>query len=143
MSASQLQCQAFATHCTLPFQMSFDIPLVLVGPVMSMFVVWTQRAGDHNLYPYSGGTSKLIVPSVSSQEGEVSQKLYAEFAEWCEDRSKDLGFEIKTGKATVDDLKAAGTALSTFSPMGSIRYDEHVCSNGIVPTRRRQHMCLQ
>jgi len=40
------------------------------------------------------------------KEGEVSQKLYAEFAEWCEDRSKDLGFEIKTGKATVDDLKA-------------------------------------
>ena len=39
-------------------------------------------------------------------EGEESQKLYAEFAEWCEDRSKDLGFEIKTGKAEVETLKA-------------------------------------
>jgi len=40
------------------------------------------------------------------KEGEVVQKEYAEFAEWCEDRSRELGFEIKTGKADVEDLKA-------------------------------------
>jgi len=40
-------------------------------------------------------------------EGKASQKAYDEFAEWCEDRSKDLGFEIKTGKANVADLSAA------------------------------------
>jgi len=40
------------------------------------------------------------------QEGEVSQKEYAEFAEWCEDRSRNLGFEIKTGKAEVEELTA-------------------------------------
>jgi chromosome segregation ATPase len=39
-------------------------------------------------------------------EGKDSQKVYDEFAEWCEDRSKDLGFEIKTGKAAVADLSA-------------------------------------
>merc|ERR1719389_1056958 len=39
-------------------------------------------------------------------EGQDAQKVYEEFAEWCEDRSKDLGFEIKTGKAEVADLKA-------------------------------------
>jgi len=39
-------------------------------------------------------------------EGEESQKVYEEFAEWCEDSSKDLGFEIKTAKAEVADLKA-------------------------------------
>merc|ERR1719486_1045423 len=39
-------------------------------------------------------------------EGKVSQKTYDEFAEWCEDRSKDLGFEIKTGKSEVADLTA-------------------------------------
>eukprot|EP00972_Heterocapsa_arctica_P094404 13922022-Heterocapsa_arctica.AAC.1 len=33
-------------------------------------------------------------------KGEASQKLYAEYAEWCEDRSKDIGFEIKTGEAS-------------------------------------------
>jgi DNA repair exonuclease SbcCD ATPase subunit len=39
-------------------------------------------------------------------EGKECQKTYDEFAEWCEDRSKDLGFEIKTGKAQVADLSA-------------------------------------
>jgi len=40
------------------------------------------------------------------KEGEVSQKLYEEFAEWCEDRATDLGFEIKTGKSEVANLQA-------------------------------------
>jgi len=39
-------------------------------------------------------------------EGEVAQKQYAEFAEWCEDRSSNLGFEIKTGKSQVEELQA-------------------------------------
>jgi chromosome segregation ATPase len=39
-------------------------------------------------------------------EGKECQKTYDEFAEWCEDRSKNLGFEIKTGKAQVADLSA-------------------------------------
>jgi len=39
-------------------------------------------------------------------EGEVAQKEYAEYAEWCEDKSKDLMYEIKTGKAQVAELKA-------------------------------------
>jgi hypothetical protein len=39
-------------------------------------------------------------------EGKDAQKTYDEFAEWCEDRSKDLQFEIKTGKANAADLAA-------------------------------------
>merc|ERR1719163_677156 len=39
-------------------------------------------------------------------EGEESHKIYAEFSEWCEDRSKEVGFEIKTGKAQVAELTA-------------------------------------
>jgi len=39
-------------------------------------------------------------------EGKESQKTYDEFAEWCEDRSKDLQFEIKTGKGNKADLEA-------------------------------------
>merc|ERR1719271_1598684 len=39
-------------------------------------------------------------------EGTDAQKVYDEYAEFCEDRSKQLGFEIKTGKAEVKDLKA-------------------------------------
>merc|ERR550514_902618 len=40
-------------------------------------------------------------------EGNDAQKVYDEFAEFCEDRSRELGFEIKTGKAEVKDLEAA------------------------------------
>merc|ERR1719446_382335 len=39
-------------------------------------------------------------------EGEDSHKTFAEFSEWCEDRSKDLQFEIKTGNAQSEELKA-------------------------------------
>jgi predicted nucleic acid-binding Zn-ribbon protein len=42
-------------------------------------------------------------------EGEAAQKEYAEYAEWCEDKSKDLQYEIKTGKAEVEELKATIT----------------------------------
>jgi len=42
-------------------------------------------------------------------EGEASQKVYEEFAEWCEDRSKEISFEIKTGKAEVKELAATIT----------------------------------
>merc|ERR1719506_500082 len=39
-------------------------------------------------------------------EGSEAQKAYDEYAEWCEDRSTQLGFEIKTGKSEVEELKA-------------------------------------
>jgi len=39
-------------------------------------------------------------------EGKDAQKTYDEYAEWCEDKSRSLGFEIKTGKAEVADLQA-------------------------------------
>merc|ERR1719262_1872407 len=40
-------------------------------------------------------------------EGRDAQKVYDEFAEFCEDRSKNVGLEIKTGKAEVKELGAA------------------------------------
>merc|ERR1719284_1131584 len=39
-------------------------------------------------------------------EGQATQKLYEEFSEWCEEQSKNLMFEIKTGKQEGADLKA-------------------------------------
>jgi len=39
-------------------------------------------------------------------EGEEAQKTYEEFAEWCEETSKNVKFEIKTGKNEVSSLKA-------------------------------------
>jgi len=41
------------------------------------------------------------------KEGDAAQNEFAEFSEWCEDRSRNLGFEIKTGKSQVEDLTAA------------------------------------
>lgn len=41
------------------------------------------------------------------KEGEASQKEYNEFSEWCEDRSQELHFAIKTGKGEVRSLNAA------------------------------------
>merc|ERR1719161_1110951 len=40
------------------------------------------------------------------KEGEAAQKIYDEFSEWCEEESKNLQFEIKTGKATAEELSA-------------------------------------
>jgi len=40
-------------------------------------------------------------------EGEASHKVYAEFAEFCEDRHQEIGFEIKTGTSEVEGLQAA------------------------------------
>jgi len=39
-------------------------------------------------------------------EGKEAHKVYAETAEWCEERSKNLQYEIKTAKADVESLKA-------------------------------------
>lgn len=39
-------------------------------------------------------------------DGEKEQKQFEAFAEWCEDQSKERQFEIKTGKAQAEDLRA-------------------------------------
>jgi len=39
-------------------------------------------------------------------EGTAAQKTYNEYAEFCEDKARNIGFEIKTGKASIAELKA-------------------------------------
>merc|ERR1719386_15311 len=46
-------------------------------------------------------------------EGEEAQKVYAEFAEWCEDRSKELRYEVKTAKREIQNLEATITKESS------------------------------
>jgi len=48
----------------------------------------------------SGLQTKII------REGGAAQKVYAEFTEWCEDRSQEMRFEIKTAKAEKEQLEA-------------------------------------
>merc|ERR1719364_47299 len=53
-------------------------------------------------------------------EGEEAQKVYDEYSEWCSDRSAKLGFEIKTGKASVAELKATiEEETSTIAALGT------------------------
>merc|ERR1719262_1250059 len=40
------------------------------------------------------------------KEGEDFHATYKEFAEWCEDESKNFRFEIKTGKAEAEEFKS-------------------------------------
>merc|ERR1719506_436255 len=40
------------------------------------------------------------------KEGEAEQKIYDEFAEWCEDEAKQKQFEIKTGSGEKEGLEA-------------------------------------
>lgn len=67
------------------------------------------------------------------KEGEVEQKEYSEFSEWCEEESKNLQFEIKTAKAEIEELKAtiekADSDIKAFDETieeqaGSIATDE-------------------
>lgn len=86
-----------------------------------------------------GGPVSKVVQMLGDLEGKImkegaeGQKTYDEFTEWCEDRSRNVGFEIKTGKAEVEDLSAAiekaaaqisafGTQIEELS--GSIAKDE-------------------
>merc|ERR1719247_2490198 len=62
-------------------------------------------------------------------EGEQAQKEYDEYAEWCEDRSTNLGFEIKTGKANVAELKA--TIEQETSTIGELETKIEELSNDI------------
>merc|ERR1719217_1619456 len=55
---------------------------------------------DKVLQMISDLQSKIIA------EGKEAQKAYDEYSEWCEDRSTNSGFEIKTGKSNVAELKA-------------------------------------
>lgn len=67
------------------------------------------------------------------REGQEAQKTFSEFSAWCEDRSKNVGFEIKDGrseveqqKATIDSSSSEITALSSKIEelAGSLTTDE-------------------
>jgi len=62
-------------------------------------------------------------------EGTDAQKTYDEYSEWCEDRSTNLGFEIKTGKANVAELTA--TIQEETSTIGALETKIEELSNDI------------
>jgi len=68
-----------------------------------------------------------------TKEGEVEEKMYTEYVEWCKNGHKDKGYEIKTAKGEIEDLSATiGKALADIDASktkieelsGSINTDE-------------------
>jgi DNA repair exonuclease SbcCD ATPase subunit len=59
------------------------------------------------------------------KEGEEAQKIYAEFSEWCEDRARNVGFEIDTGKREVAELKATIEQESASISSLSSQVEDH------------------
>lgn len=77
---------------------SFNTAVLFVGAVASDSTV---SPIDKVIQMISDLQAKVI------GEGEVAQKEYDKFAEWCEDNSRNLANEIKTQKAEVEQLQAA------------------------------------
>merc|ERR1719379_1763902 len=46
------------------------------------------------------------------EEGTVAQEEYKKYAEWCEDTSRNLQYETKTGAATKEELEATVTKMT-------------------------------
>merc|ERR1719247_1996103 len=72
------------------------VSLFVISPVSAMQASPIEKV----IQMISGLQTKII------GEGADAQKAYDEHAEWCEDRSKNLGFEIKAGKTNVAELQA-------------------------------------
>jgi len=87
--------------------MKFSAPLLIALASEPAFASETNPVAKV-LDLLSGLQSKII------NEGATAQKEYDEYAEWCEDRSKNVAYEIEVGKRNVNDLKAAiGAEVAT------------------------------
>jgi len=55
-----------------------------------------------------------------NKEGVEAKKVFEDFSEWCEERAKNVAYEIKTGKAQIQDLNAAiEKSTSDISALGT------------------------
>merc|ERR1719482_2379581 len=62
------------------------------------------------------------------EEGKTAQSEYDEYAEWCEVTSKDLMYEIKTGKATVEELSSTISKESANIEAADTKIEELVAA---------------
>jgi chromosome segregation ATPase len=58
------------------------------------------------------------------KEGEAEQKAYEEYVEWCDDASKNKGFEIKTLTAQKEELVATIAKCTSDGEEASVKIDE-------------------
>jgi len=60
------------------------------------------------------------------KEGEAAQSVYDEFAEWCEEESKNIGFEVKTAKSQAEELTATIDQMVSDIKAGDAKIEELV-----------------
>merc|ERR1719379_2498684 len=57
-------------------------------------------------------------------EEKEAQKTYDEFTEWCEERSRNVGFEIKTSKTEISELTASMEKSTSIITASSTKIEE-------------------
>merc|ERR1719326_912513 len=89
-------------HIASTSTMQSPVPIMCLALLMSISFARTVAANPvaKVLEMMSGLQAKIIA------EAEGATKMYDEAAEWCEDRSKELGFEIKTAQGEAEQLQA-------------------------------------
>merc|ERR1719264_685812 len=105
--------------------------ITLLGAVITLFV---SPASANEVSPIAKVLQMISdLQAKILAEGSEAQKVYEEFTEFCEHRSKDLGYEIKTGKTDKGELEASiAKEIATASSLtekidelaGSIAADE-------------------
>jgi len=83
------------------FTLLFSAPLVKASTLSAEFQAQIQTNPIEKVIEMMSELQQKII-----KEGEAAQKVYDEFAEWCEEESKNLQFEIKTGKSEAEDLQS-------------------------------------
>jgi len=58
------------------------------------------------------------------KEGDRAQSVYNEFSQWCEDRSRGLGFDIKTGKGQAADCTAKVAKETASIALFNVKIEE-------------------
>jgi chaperonin cofactor prefoldin len=63
-----------------------------------------------------------------TKEGEAEAKTYTEYFDWCDDMSKNAGFEIKTAEAKKEKLEAQIGELTSSISVSTSKIDELVAA---------------
>merc|ERR1719316_423717 len=78
--------------------------VLMLSALAALAPVW---ANDAAMNPIQKVLALIAdVEKKTQDEGAVAQSEYEKYADWCEDTSKNLQYEIKTGEATKADLEA-------------------------------------
>mmetsp|Transcript_23027 Transcript_23027/g.62780 ORF Transcript_23027/g.62780 Transcript_23027/m.62780 type:complete len:711 (-) Transcript_23027:47-2179(-) len=90
--------------------------LVVLPALLAALLAGQARAGQDAADPLQKVLQLLTdLHGKVVKEGEGAHKTYVEFSEWCEDRSKNLKYEVATAKSEIAELKAAIDQASATS----------------------------